>query len=418
MRVLVVGGGGREHAIVNALTRSSRVSKLFCAPGNAGIAQVATCLATDLSIKSLIDLAKEHAIDLTIVGPEVPLVAGIVDAFILEGLRIVGPSMEAAQLEGSKSFSKDFMRRHNIPTANYASFTEVGDALANLNDAPLPVVIKDSNLAAGKGVTIAQTWDEAHDAIQNILSAPEGGELVIEDFLTGQEVSFLIFTDGESYAPMLLAQDYKQAFDGDTGPMTGGMGTVAPAELLTAEQYDYILKNIVEKTLQGLKDDNILYKGVLFIGLMISGDTVRVLEYNARFGDPETQVVLPLLETDLLDVFEAVMDGRVAELELTWSDNSAACIVMAAPGYPEAYSKNIPIILPEETPDTVTIIHAGTARKDGQLVSSGGRVLGVTAVADTLDMAIKDAYNVVSDIEFEGAHYRTDIGSRLKEPSD
>mgnify|MGYP000356330161 CR=1 FL=1 len=412
MKVLVVGGGGREHTLVNALKRSNRVAELFCAPGNAGIAEVATCLDTDGSVASLISLAKEHATDLTVVGPEVPLVAGVVDAFELEGLRIFGPSSAAAQLEGSKRFSKDFMWRHSIPTANFESFTEIGPALAYLNNAQLPTVIKDSNLAAGKGVTIAQTLDEAHDAIQNILSGPHGGELVIEDFLTGQEVSFLIFTGGESYAPMLLAQDYKQAFDGDMGPMTGGMGTVAPAQLLSAEQRAYVHEHIVEKTLQGLRDDGIVYKGVLYIGLMVAGDDIRVLEYNVRFGDPETQVVLPLLETDLVDVFDAVIDGRVDGLELSWSDKSAACIVMAAPGYPEAYPKDIPITLPSAT-ETVSIIHAGTARKQGHLVSSGGRVLGVTAVAQSLATALSEAYDMVSKIDFEGAHYRNDIGSRL-----
>lgn len=417
MKVLVVGGGGREHALVNALGRSERVTQVFCAPGNAGIAEVATCLDTDGSIKSLVNLAREQAIDLTIVGPEIPLVAGVVDAFELEDLRIFGPSLAAAQLEGSKSFSKDFMRRHAIPTASFESFSEAAAALDYLSEAPFPTVIKDSNLAAGKGVTIAQTWDEAHDAIQNILGGSHGGELVIEDFLVGQEVSFLIFTDGESYAPMLLAQDYKQAFEGDTGPMTGGMGTVAPAQLLSADQRAYVREQIIEKTLQGLKKDGILYKGVLYIGLMVAGDDIRVLEYNARFGDPETQVVLPLLETDIIDVFEAVMDGRVGDLELSWSTNSAACIVMAAPGYPGSYPKDIPIVLPEAMPETVTVIHAGTASKEGRLVSNGGRVLGVTAVAENLDTALANAYEVTSQIDFEGAQYRKDIGSRLK-PSE
>ena len=300
MNVLVVGGGGREHALANALARSQRVTRVYCAPGNAGIAEVATCLETDLSNASLLSLARKHAVDLTVVGPEVPLVAGVVDAFEAAGLRIFGPNRRAAQLEGSKRFSKAFMKRHGIPTAEHESFQDAVQALAHLKTLNFPIVVKDSNLAAGKGVTVARRKEEARTAIENILGAPEGGELVIEDFLSGQEVSFLLFTDGKMYCPMLLAQDYKQAFNGDVGPMTGGMGTVAPVRLLSEGQYRYVLTDIVERTLAGLRAENIAYKGVLYIGLMVSGSEVKVLEYNARFGDPETQAVLPLLETDLI----------------------------------------------------------------------------------------------------------------------
>ena len=415
MNVLVVGGGGREHALVNALARSPQVTKIYCAPGNAGIAEVATCLETDLSNTSLLELARDHTIDLTVIGPEVPLVAGVVDAFEAADLRVFGPNKSAAQLEGSKRFAKAFMKRHGIPTAEHASFTNVIEALTYLENATLPIVVKDSNLAAGKGVTLAETKEAARVAVENILEAPEGGELVLEDFLDGQEVSLLLFTDGETYRPMLLAQDYKQAFDNDMGPMTGGMGAVAPVALLSRAQLESVTKNIVEKTLAGLKAEGILYKGVLYIGLMVAGDDIKVLEYNARFGDPETQVVLPLLETDLLDVLLAVVEGRLDKLELTWSDKSAACIVMAAPGYPGDYTKDVPIDLPAHLPDDVTIIHAGTARVGDTLLSSGGRVLGVTAVADTVLEAVRTAYETVEQIDFEGAHYRHDIGFRTVE---
>ena len=273
MNILVVGGGGREHALVKALARSPQVTEVYCAPGNAGIAEVATCLDTDLSNASLLELAQAHAIDLTVVGPEIPLVAGVVDAFEAAGLRAFGPNRMAARLEGSKSFSKAFMKRHEIPTAEHASFTDVVQALTHLETAIFPIVVKDSNLAAGKGVTVAKTKEAARVAIENILEAPEGGEIVLEDFLNGQEVSLLLFTDGEAYRMMPLAQDYKQALDGDAGPMTGGMGTVAPVALLSNAQLEHVTKNIVERTLAGLRAENVVYKGVLYIGLMVSRAT-------------------------------------------------------------------------------------------------------------------------------------------------
>ena len=413
MKILVVGSGGREHAIIEALSRSASVTELFCAPGNAGIAEKASCVPVDITPEALKDFAFKNSIDLTIIGPEVPLVAGVVDVFEAAGLRVFGPNKQAAQLEGSKRFSKAFMERHNIPSATHRSFTDSLSALTYLESVPLPTVIKDSNLAAGKGVTITDDLEQARSVIENILGAPEGGELVIESFLNGQEISFLIFTDGHSYKPMLLAQDYKQAFEGDTGPMTGGMGTIAPVNMLTQTQYDYICTHIIERTLSGLKQENIHYKGVLFIGLMINGDSINVLEYNVRFGDPETQVVLPLLKTDLLDVMNAVIDERLHDITLEWSSSAAACVVMAAPGYPGSYPKGIPIGVPGDLAPNVKVIHAGTRLQDGQLVSDGGRVLNVTAVSDDLSGAVRDAYAAVKRISFANAHYRRDIGQRV-----
>ncbi len=416
MNILVIGSGGREHAIIKSLKASAKQLTLFCAPGNAGIAQEATCLATDLGNESLLKLAKDHAIDLTIVGPEVPLVAGVVDYFEAHSLRIFGPNQKAAQLEGSKVFCKSFFERHGIPTAKHESFTDALLALEYLEVVGTPIVIKDSNLAAGKGVTVAMQKSEARTAIDNILLSAEGGELVIEDYLSGQEVSLLLFIDGENYAPMLLAQDYKQAFDGDKGDMTGGMGTVAPADLLNQEQLEFVKTDIIEKTLAGFKKDEIVYKGVLFIGLMVTETSVKVLEFNCRFGDPETQVVLPLLKTDLIDVLNATIDGQLNELTLEWSTDSASCIVMAASGYPSAYQKDVPIHIPN-LKENVTVIHAGTRIKENQLVSSGGRVLGVCVKAASKEQAIADAYEAVAKIDFKDAHYRTDIGARLKNNS-
>ncbi len=412
MKVLVVGGGGREHAVAWALARSPRVTDVVAAPGNAGIAQFGRCVETDLTPDNLLAVAKRERVDLTFVGPEAPLVDGVVDLFEAEGLRIFGPNKQAAQLEGSKRYAKDFMARYGIPTANYASFREVDEALEHLRAAAYPTVVKDANLAAGKGVTIAQTPQEARRATEEVLTAPGGGEVVTEDFLVGQEVSLLLFTDGETAKPMLLAQDYKQALDGDTGPMTGGMGTVAPAPLLSGAQMEEVTAQIVEPTLRGLREEGVIYKGVLFIGLMLTEAGVKVLEYNVRLGDPETQVVLPLLKTDLVDVLEAVIEERLHEVKLEWSAGHAACVVMAAPGYPGDYPKGLPFNIPP-LPENVTVFHAGTSLQDGRWVSSGGRVLGVTALADTLAGAVRSAYGAVEKVHFEGAHYRRDIGRRV-----
>ena len=412
MKVLIVGSGGREHAVAWTLAKSPRVTQIVAAPGNAGITQLGRCVETDLTPQNLLDIAKRERVDLTFVGPEAPLVAGVVDLFEGEGRRIFGPNRAAARLEGSKRYAKDFMARHGVPTANYASFREIGGALEHLRATSYPTVVKDADLAAGKGVTVAQTFEEARGAVEEVLGTPSEGEVVIEDFLEGQEVSLLLFTDGQTAKPLLLAQDYKQALDGDAGPMTGGMGTVAPVPLLDDAQMEEVTAQIVAPTLRGLREEGITYKGVLFIGLMLTDEGVKVLEYNVRLGDPETQVVLPLLETDLVGVLEAVIDERLHEVTLSWSPKRAACVVMAAPGYPGDYPKGLPLSVPP-LPENVTVFHAGTSLQQGRLVSSGGRVLGMTALADSLEEAVASAYEAVERVDFEGAHYRRDIGRRV-----
>lgn len=421
MKVLIVGSGGREHALAWKLAQSPRVTEVLCVPGNAGIALVARCLASGSSPEALLALAEREGVDFTVVGPEVPLVAGVVDAFEAAGHRIFGPNRAAARLEGSKSFSKAFMARHAVPTAAYASFTELPAALAYLETHPYPLVVKDSALAAGKGVTIAHTRQEAVAGLEAALeSAPTGGEVVIEDFLVGQEISLLLLTDGDAFTVLPLAQDYKQAFDGDVGPMTGGMGVVAPVLLLSETQLAEVLATIVEPTLAGLRAEGMTYRGVMFIGLMVTDAGVKVLEYNVRFGDPETQAVLPLLESDLLELLEATAAGTLSGVTPRWSERASACVVLAAPGYPGGYASRLPLRLPEFLPEDTLIFHAGTALEGGRLVSSGGRVLNVVALAHTLPEAVAAVYRAVDEIEFPGAHLRRDIGGRLADenPND
>ena len=412
MKVLVVGGGGREHALAWKLAQSERVEEIIVAPGNAGMTDVARTVEVPLTVEALLRLARDEAVDFTVVGPEAPLVAGVVDAFEAEGLRIFGPSAKAARLEGSKRFAKEFMARHGIPTAAFRTFRDRTAAHAYLQEVGAPIVVKDSALAAGKGVTVARTLAEAVDAVDAVFEKP-AAEVVIEELLEGQEISLLVFTDGLAYRPMVLAQDYKQALEGDVGPMTGGMGAVAPAALLSSAQQWQTMTRVVEPTLKALNADGIAYQGVLFIGLMMTEEGAKVLEFNVRFGDPETQVVLPLLDNDLLRVLEAVADRRLARLELCWTGRKAACVVMAAPGYPGSYEKAIPITIPEDLGDDVLVFHAGTARGDGGLVSVGGRVLNVVATADSLEAAVKRAYAAADRIQFPGAHLRRDIGGRL-----
>jgi phosphoribosylamine--glycine ligase len=412
MKVLVVGGGGREHALAWKLAQSERVEEIIVAPGNAGMNDVARTVEVPLTVEALLRLARDEAVDFTVVGPEAPLVAGVVDAFEAEGLRIFGPSAKAARLEGSKRFAKEFMARHGIPTAAFRTFRDRTAAHAYLQEVGAPIVVKDSALAAGKGVTVARTLAEAVDAVDAVFEKP-AAEVVIEEMLEGQEISLLVFTDGLAYRPMVLAQDYKQALDGDIGPMTGGMGAVAPAALLSSAQQWQTMTRVVEPTLQALNADGIAYQGVLFIGLMMTEEGAKVLEFNVRFGDPETQVVLPLLDNDLLRVLESVADRRLARLELCWTGRKAACVVMAAPGYPGSYEKAIPITIPDDLGDDVLVFHAGTAKGDGGLVSVGGRVLNVVATADSLEAAVERAYAAADRIQFPGAHLRRDIGGRL-----
>ncbi len=412
MKVLVVGSGGREHALAWKLAASPRVREVVVAPGNAGMRDIARVVDVPLQVDALLALARREEVDFTVVGPEAPLVDGIVDAFEAEGLRIFGPSAEAARLEGSKRFAKEFMARHGIPSAAFGSFRDATAAHAYLSEVGAPIVVKDSGLAAGKGVTVARTLDEARAAVDAIFERP-GAEVVIEEMLVGQEVSLLIFTDGLAYRPMVLAQDYKQALDGDQGPMTGGMGTVAPATVLSSAQQWQAMAKVVEPTLKALNADGIAYQGVLFIGLMMTEEGAKVLEFNVRFGDPETQVVLPLMDNDLLRVLESVVDRRLARLELCWTGRKAACVVMAAPGYPGAYRKGVPIHIPDDLGPDVVVFHAGTALEDGRLVSSGGRVLNVVALADDLADAVDRAYAAAARIDFPGAHLRSDIGARL-----
>ncbi len=410
MKVLIIGGGGREHALAWKLAQSPRVTQILAAPGNAGISQLARCVEANTP-EALLALAKAEGVDLTVVGPEAPLVAGVVDVFEAAGERIVGPNGAAARLEGSKRFAKAFMTRHGVPTAAYEAFGELSAALTYLEHAPLPIVVKDSNLAAGKGVTVARTLQEAQEAVHGVLVL-EGGELVIEGFLEGRELSLMLFLDGATAKPMLLAQDHKRLLEGNTGPMTGGMGTVAPVPL-SKEQYKEVMDEVVAPTLRGLRAEGLFYRGILFIGLMVTAAGVRVLEYNVRLGDPEIQAVLPLLENDLLEVLGAVVNGQLHETTLRWSQESAACVVMAAPGYPGAYEKGVPLDIPEL--NDVTVFHAGTARQDGRLVSSGGRVLGVTAVGADLRVALGRAYDGVAKIGFPGAQVRRDLGHGLTE---
>jgi phosphoribosylamine--glycine ligase len=412
---MVVGSGGREHALAWKLSASAGVDEVLAVPGNAGIAEVARCVAAELTPAALLEVAEREGVDFTVVGPEVPLVAGVADAFEAAGRRIFAPNRAAAQLEGSKAYAKAFMARHGVPTAAYRLFTELAEARTFLETQRYPAVIKDSALASGKGVTVAHTSAEALGALETVLGA--GGEVVVEEFLSGQELSLLLLSDSETVQLLPLAQDYKQAFDGDTGPMTGGMGAVAPTPLLSAPELADVMETVVRPTLAGLRAEGVSYRGVLFIGLMLTPEGVKVLEYNVRFGDPETQAVLPLLESDLLELLEATAAGRLAEVTPRWSDAAAACVVLAAPGYPGGYPTGLPLSVPETLPENTLVFHAGTARGEGGLVSSGGRVLNVVALAPTLSEAVTAAYAGVDTVDFKNAHLRRDIGGRLAAPS-
>lgn len=419
MRILVVGGGGREHAIAWKLAASPRVKKIFCAPGNPGIGQLAECVAIETRDNAaLLKFALENRIDLTVVGPELPLANGIVDLFAANGLKIFGPSQAAAQIEGSKAFAKNLMQKYNIPTAYFAVFSEPEAAKDYIRQQGAPVVVKADGLAAGKGVVVATTVAEALEAVDMIMCDQAFGEagarVVIEECMQGEEASLLTFTDGYTVVPMVSAQDHKRVFDGDEGPNTGGMGAYAPAPVVTPELLDQVMRDILQPTVDAMRSEGIIYRGCLYAGLMMTAEGPKVVEFNARFGDPETQVVLPLLDSDLVTVLEACVDGRLADTEVKWKDDAAVCVVLAAGGYPGDYSKGEAISgLEQAETGGALVFHAGTALKQGQVVSSGGRVLGVTAVDRDVLQAIDKAYAAIGKIGFSGMHYRKDIAHRV-----
>lgn len=423
MRVLVVGGGGREHAIVWKLAQSPKVDKLYCAPGNAGIAQDAECVNIKAEdVEGLCAFAKESQIDLAVIGPEVPLAMGIVDEMEAAGIPAFGPNKKCSQLEASKSFTKRFLAKHNIPTAGYKEFTDKQELLDSVGIFGYPMVLKADGLAAGKGVVIAETEEDAKKAIEEMMGdkvfGAAGEKIVVEEFLTGVEASMLCFVDENTIVPMESAQDYKRVFDGDKGPNTGGMGTYSPSLVFDAELEARIREEILEPTLKGFQEDGLNFKGVLFIGLMISAGGPKVIEFNNRFGDPEAQSVLSRLDSDLLDIFTAVTENRLADVEIKWSAKKAVCVVLASGGYPGSYEKGKEITGLDKVDSDVVVFHAGTASEHicdasscrSAVVTSGGRVLGVTATGDTHEEARAKAFDNVKRISFEGMQYRNDIG--------
>lgn len=419
MKVLVIGSGGREHAIVWKIAQSKLVDKVYCAPGNGGIAGIAECvdIAAD-DTEELLKFALNKGIELTVVGPEAPLSLGIVDSFERNGLRVFGPCRQGAMLESSKAFSKDFMIRNKIPTAEYKVYYEAEKAKQEIDSFGYPVVVKADGLAAGKGVIIAQNREEAIAAIDDILTDKKFGEagsrIVVEEYLTGKEASILAFVDGKSAVPMVSAQDYKRALDNDGGLNTGGMGAVSPAFYYDKEIAAIVERDIIQRTLDALKSEKINYKGVLYFGIMITEKGPKVLEYNARFGDPETEVVLLRLKSDLVEIMNAVIDGKLEDQEIEWKDEQAVCVVMASGGYPEHYEKGYEIMGLDKAAEysDVTVFHAGTKKASGKILTAGGRVLVVSAIAKNYELAREKAYEVIQDIKFEKTHYRSDIGKK------
>ena len=418
MKLLVVGGGGREHAIIKKLKENKSIEEIYALPGNGGIAADATCVnigATD--IQGIVNFARDHAIDYAVVAPDDPLVLGCVDALNEAGIPCFGPKANAAIIEGSKVFSKNLMKKYAIPTAEYAVFDDITQALAYLETAPIPTVVKADGLALGKGVIIAQTREEAKQAVTDMMEGGKfgksGSRVVIEEFLTGPEVSVLAFTDGKVVKPMVSSMDHKRAGDHDTGLNTGGMGTIAPNPYYTPEVAERCMREIFLPTIAAMNAEGRTFRGCLYFGLMITKDGPKVIEYNCRFGDPETQVVLPLLKSDLLTIMQACENGTLAETPVEFSDGAACCVILASGGYPEKYEKGKAIDLGDaEDADNVQVFHSGTALKDGALRTNGGRVLGVTATADNLDSAIQDAYAAARKIRFDGMFMRSDIGAR------
>ncbi len=422
MNVLIIGSGGREHAMAWKVAKSSRLTKLCIVPGNAGTADCGENVLLDVSNHAdVVRFCKEKQIDLVLVGPEIPLADGLADSLSAERIRCFGPSQAAAQIEASKSFAKDFMARHKIPTARYATFNKIADAIAYLERTDYPIVIKASGLAAGKGVVLPENLDEARSTLEAILVdktfGQAGSEVIIEERLSGQEVSLMAFTDGKTIVPMLPAQDHKRLLDGDNGPNTGGMGAYAPAPIFTADLMSEAIESILKPAVSGLRSEGIPFVGVLYAGLMLTPNGIRTLEFNCRFGDPETQAVLPLLETDLLDIAEACVNGKLKDVNIRWKDGAAVCVVLASKGYPEKVESGKRVILSPLAENTICF-HAGTKVDNGEIVTSGGRVLGVTAWAENLAESVKSAYDGVNQIHFDGMQYRKDIAYRALSSTD
>lgn len=415
MKIMVVGGGGREHAIIKKIRQNPKVTEIVALPGNGGIAEDAVCVdikATD--IDAIVQYAISNAVDYAIVAPDDPLVMGLVDKLGSEGIPCFGPNSRAAIIEGSKAFSKDLMRMYGIPTARYENFDNIDNALSYVETCPIPTVVKADGLALGKGVIIAKTRDEAREAVREMMEdkkfGKSGDKIVIEEFLEGPEVSVLSFTDGKVVVPMISSMDHKRAGDGDTGLNTGGMGTVAPNPYYTPEVAERCMNEIFLPTVKAMSDEGRTFKGCLYFGLMLTADGPKVIEYNCRFGDPETQVVLPLLESDLLEIMMAVTEERLEPEMVKWSEKSACCVIGASEGYPLSYEKGYEITIPDDIRDKTYI--AGAKLDEGKLVTNGGRVLGVTAVADSLEEAVKESYRMIEAVEFKNKYYRTDIGAR------
>jgi len=416
MKVLVVGSGGREHALVYKIAQSSKVERIYCAPGNAGIEELAERVPVQADdLEGLAGFAQKEAIDLTVVGPEAPLCAGIADLFTKRGLRVFGPTRSGARLEGSKVFSKNFFRRHKIPTADYQVFDDPAAAATYIRARGAPVVVKADGEAKGKGAVVAEDLDTALAAVDDIMVkrvfGASGDRLIVEEFLVGQEMSVQVFTDGEAVVPMEPARDYKRALDHDEGPNTGGMGCYSPVPLVSPDIMNAAIRNIIHPTVAGLRQEGVRFRGVLYAGLMLTNGGLKILEYNVRFGDPEAQVVLPRIKTDLVDVLVATADGELSALDVEWHEDAAVCVVMASGGYPGAYETGKPVHGLERAKEmrNVVVFHAGTERRDGQVVTSGGRVLGVTGLGADIGEARRTAYAAVEVVSFEAAEFRGDI---------
>ena len=419
MKILVVGGGGREHALVWKISHSPKVKKIYCAQGNGGISELAECVdIAAANVTELVEFAKNHSIDLTVVAPEDPLAMGMADAMQKAGLRVFGPAKDAAAIESSKVFAKNLMKKYGIPTAEYRVFEEYNEAVEYVKKARYPIVIKAEGLALGKGVIIVKNADEANQALKAMMVdyafGQAGQRVVVEEYLTGSEVTVMAFTDGKNFKPMVSAQDHKRVYDNDEGSNTGGMGAFSPSRVYTPGIAKQVEEIIIGPTIEAMAKEGRPFQGVLYFGLMLTEKGPKVLEYNARFGDPETQVVLPRLKTDIIDIFEAVTEKRLDQIDIQWEDNAAVCVVLASGGYPGEYSKGYKITGIESAVDDsgVIVFHSGTRQEDGEFYTNGGRVLGVTAVAGDLDSAIHKVYQGVDKIHFQHMHYRRDIGRK------